>query len=98
MAVDPATRAAYVTNSGSDSVSVIDEATRRAGWEWEHRPATAWCRALPGAACWDVRLCADSEDSPMMAVLRDVVGCEVCEPSVSSAGAQLADGVKGGVC
>jgi hypothetical protein len=34
----------------------------------------------------------------MMAVLRDVVGCEVCEPSVSSAGAQLADGIKGGVC
>ena len=27
MAVDPAARAAYVTNNGADTVSVIDEAT-----------------------------------------------------------------------
>ena len=69
--------------TGSLRVAFPDEGS---GWEWGHRPAAACCRALPGAACWDVRLCAGSKDSPMMAVLRDVAGCEVSMLSASRAG------------
>ena len=52
---------------------------------------------MPGAVCWDVRLCAGSEDSPIMAVLRDVAGCEVHVPVRELRSGRSVAG-EGGVC
>jgi hypothetical protein len=62
--------------------------------EWEHRPATACCKGLPGTLCWDVRLCAGLQG---LADDGGVEGCcwlrSACRPR-AEAGPWLADAVK----